>query len=130
LGLQGARGEQVAVQQLKLITHSEPLLISMMITIIGIVPILEELLFRGFLQSWLREKLSMWLAIPIASLLFAVVHFSKDQGLDNLELIASLFVLSCFLGYLFERQKSLWASIGLHSGFNLISAFMIIWRGE
>ena len=127
LGIQGLRGEQIAVQQLKLTAHSIPLLAGMAITVIGVVPFLEELFFRGFLQTWLSKKLPIKLAIPLASLLFALAHFSKDQGVDNLELIPSLFVLSCFLGFLYERQQSLWASIGLHSTFNFISTFMIVW---
>lgn len=119
--------DQVAVKHVKDVT-SDPLILAL--TVIGVtmvVPCVEELLFRGLLQSWLRAKLkrSFW-AIALTSLIFALFHYSTSQGITNIELIFSLFVLSCFLGFLYERQRSLWASIGLHGFFNAISIVMII----
>lgn len=120
--------EQVAVQQLKL-SMENPTLFYLLITfIILIVPIIEETLFRGFLQTWLRQKIPALYAILLSSFVFAGFHFSYSQGIGNIELLSSLFLLSLFLGYLFERQKSLWAPIGLHMTFNSISVMMIIWE--
>ena len=62
----------------------------------------------------------------IASLIFAAFHFSTSQGLNNIELLVSLFVLSCFLGFLYERQESLLASMALHATFNAISILAIL----
>lgn len=118
--------DQVAVKYLKETMSSPYLLIVTVLLIILIVPILEEILFRGFLQSWLKQVLSLPYAIAATSLIFSLFHFSTSQGWDNVDLILSLFVLSCFLGFLRERQKSLWASIGLHATFNAITVFALL----
>jgi membrane protease YdiL (CAAX protease family) len=98
---------------------------SSVILIVTLVPFLEEVLFRGFLQTWLRRVVGVSGAIWLTALTFALFHFSTSQGADNVELISSLFVLGCFLSFLRERQRSLWAPIGLHAAFNAISILMI-----
>lgn len=117
--------EQVAVKSLK-ITQEYPILyFSMILCMVFLVPVMEELLFRGFLQSWLRGKVSIVPAILVTSITFALFHFSYSQGISNLEYIAALLLLSGFLGYIYERERSLWASIGLHVTFNAISILII-----
>ena len=119
--------EQVVVQNLRKIME-HPILFGLTgLSIITIVPLSEEFLFRGLLQNWLKDKLGSSFAITLTSIVFAFFHFSTDIGISNIELISSLYVLSWMLGYLFERQQSLWASVGLHSIFNLISLLMIIY---
>lgn len=119
--------DQSAVAYLKMTTAFPLLLTLTMISLIFIVPIVEELLFRGFLQAWLRNRLKRWQAIAITSLVFAGFHFATSQGWANVELLPALFVLSCFLGFLYERQQSLWASIGLHATFNAVSIALILY---
>lgn len=121
--------DQVAVKLLKM-TFSDPSQLAFyLLAIVLIVPIVEEFLFRGILQRWLSSKVGAWPGILIASLGFAALHYSSSQGLYNLELLPSLYLLSCYLGFLYERQRSLWAPIGLHMTFNLISATMLIFQG-
>ena len=118
--------EQTAVQHLKSTMESMPLFWTTTFLIIFIVPLAEETLFRGFLQRWLVQKIGRWKGIALASALFALFHFSTVQGVDNIELLLSLFTLACFLGYIYERQGTLWAPITLHSVFNAVSVLMII----
>lgn len=117
---------QVAVRQLLLLKPYPLLLTVQLVALITLIPLWEELLFRGFLQSWLRNHLSRCWAIGVTSIFFAGSHFSLSQGFGNIEIFVSLFTLSCFLGFLFERQRTLWASIGLHGTFNGISSMMIL----
>lgn len=119
--------EQIAVQHLRKI-WTDPLLFSMTaLAVITLVPITEEFLFRGLLQSWLKHKFHHPLAaILVSSLIFALFHYSSSQGITNIELLSSLFILSCVLGFIYERQRSLWASIGLHSFFNFMSLLMLV----
>lgn len=119
--------DQVAVKQLKSVMSDRLLFGTIVISVVFIVPIIEEFLFRGLLQSWLKEKFvhQGW-AIIVTSLIFALFHYSTAQGITNIELLFSLFILSCFLGFLYERQRSLWAPIGLHGTFNAITILMII----
>jgi membrane protease YdiL (CAAX protease family) len=118
----GKRGvSQLAVEQLKQALDLPLIYALLSILIVLIVPFIEELLFRGFLQSWLKNYLGRIGAILSTSFIFSLVHYSSTQGTGNFELMTSLFVLSCFIGFVFERQRTLWAPIALHGAFNAIS---------
>jgi membrane protease YdiL (CAAX protease family) len=118
--------EQVAVRYLKMALDSPPLLLTALFIILIAAPFIEELLFRGFLQNWLKSILGAKSAILIASFCFALFHLSASQGIGNISLAISLFSFSCFLGFIYERQRSLLASIGLHMTFNAVSCFRIL----
>jgi uncharacterized protein len=120
--------DQVAVKNLKLIMQFPLIFTLTVLLIVSLVPISEEILFRGFLQKWAVQKLGRINGILCTSFLFAFFHFSFSQKWDNVELLLSLFILSCFLGFIYEKQRTLWASIGLHMTFNAISVMMIIWQ--
>jgi hypothetical protein len=80
-------------------------------------PVLEELLFRGLVQTVLinaRVALARWPAIALASILFASVHLP----VASVHALPALVVLSLGLGWVYERTGNLWASIGLHALFN------------
>lgn len=126
---QGPPIDQVAVKHLKDIFEHPILFWTTALIIVTMIPILEELLFRGFLQTYLKDFLSRPKAIITTSLVFALFHFSPSQGIENIELVASLFLLSCFLGFIKERQQSLWAPIGLHATFNLVSICLLFSLG-
>ncbi len=113
--------DQSAVEQVRQM-FAHPFLYA--ITAFGIttlVPIVEEILFRGYLQQWLKRYVSVTLSVVVASLIFAFFHFSLHQGWMNVELIAALFTFSLFLGYVREKYQSLNASICLHGIFNGIT---------
>jgi membrane protease YdiL (CAAX protease family) len=79
-------------------------------------PLLEEMLFRGvivrsFLQQYSRTQSILW-----SSLLFALAHLNVYQFFTAL-------VLGVVLGWLYERTRSLWPSICLHTVFNGSVAF-------
>lgn len=118
--------EQVAVRYLRQMMDYRVLFALTAFFIVAVVPIVEEVMFRGFLQTWLQDRLGRNKAIVIASCIFSCFHFSLSQGQNNVELLVSLFALSCFLGFIYERQQSLWASIGLHVTFNAISVLALI----
>lgn len=122
--------DQVAVAHFKM-TFGNPLQFWMAaLGIITAVPAAEELIFRGFMQTWFKQKVGRGGAIVATSLIFAVFHYSSLHGWHNLELLPALFLLSCFLGHLFERQQNLWAPIGLHMVFNFVSVCLITFVGE
>lgn len=122
--------EQTAVKYVKGLLEFPLLFWTTAVVLVFVVPMTEELLFRGFLQSWLRTIMGKSKAIMLSSFLFAGMHYSSSQGVANGELLFSLFILSLFLGYLYERQRTLWAPIGLHAAFNAISIIMIFFVTE
>lgn len=119
--------EQVAVKELGKAKGDPGLLAAMSILTAIIVPFLEELLFRGFLQTWIRRYVGRIGTIFVTGLIFACAHFAASQGVGNFELIISLFSLSCFLGFIYERQKTLWAPFGLHMSFNGLNVIGLLW---
>jgi hypothetical protein len=89
----------------------------LILTAIVAAPVLEEIVFRGLLQTSLISGgivRSRWMAIVIASVVFTFTHLSAA----DVPTLPVLFVLSLGLGYLYERTGSLWADITAHVMFN------------
>ncbi len=84
---------------------------------VSITPaICEEVLFRGWLQRTIRRKASAAVSILVTGAIFALFHMSP------LSIVALAFV-GFYLGYLFERFGTLFASMTAHGLYNLT----IIW---
>jgi membrane protease YdiL (CAAX protease family) len=118
--------EQVAVRYLRTTLGSPSMLAVAIFTILIAAPIIEEFLFRGCLQNFFKRYMTPKHAIMLSALCFSLFHFSASQGLGNISLVASLFLFALFLGFIYERQASLFASVGLHMTFNAVSTFRIL----
>ena len=117
--------EQEAVVILRAGLHT-PWGWALLIFYIGlIVPAIEETLFRGFLQNWLKTMLGLRGATLFTAIIFACFHYAPSQGLSNITILSSLFLLACFLSWLLEKTESLLAPIGLHAMFNTMSMIFI-----
>jgi membrane protease YdiL (CAAX protease family) len=105
-----------------------------------VAPVVEEIFFRGLLQTALLQRgwgvipapqysftppspLHRWGAITIASAVFAASHLMPSQFL-------TLFVLALALGYVYERTGNLWASITLHAIFNAVNLALFLSAGR
>ncbi len=114
--------DQVAIEFLKMSLSSPLAFFLALLVLIIFAPVSEELLFRGYLQNWLKKQIGRNAALIVTSLCFAFFHFSTSQGLNNIPIIASLFTLGLGIGFVYERECSLSAPILLHSFFNCTSA--------
>jgi membrane protease YdiL (CAAX protease family) len=119
--------EQAAVRFIKKVSPYPGCLYLILASVIIAAPLIEEFLFRGCLQNWLKKRFGFKTALTVASVLFASFHITASQGAGNIPLFASLCVLGLFLGFLYERQGSLFAPIGLHMTFNALSAFRLVY---
>lgn len=99
------------------------------ITVIVLAPIVEEILFRGILQNFLKRYISPSGSIVMTAFFFACFHYSSAQGLSNFVIVSSLFVFALFLGYVYARQRSLISSIALHAIFNAANVFYLVYSG-
>lgn len=113
--------DQEMVRHLKEISSNKPLFYGTIGSVILLVPIAEEILFRGFLQNFFKRHLGIAASIFLTSALFASLHYSIGQGFSNWQIVLSLFLVSLFLGYVYERQQTLWGPIALHVAINGIS---------
>ncbi|MFM7809027.1 MAG: lysostaphin resistance A-like protein, partial [Planctomycetota bacterium] len=85
-----------------------------------LAPILEEGLYRGFVQQAIRRAgLGPWPAVLIASAVFTLMHVGSVPEGARAASLTSLAVLSCCFGWLAERTGSLVAPIAAHVAFNL-----------
>ncbi|WP_050047946.1 CPBP family intramembrane glutamic endopeptidase [Halanaeroarchaeum sulfurireducens] len=80
----------------------------------------EEFLFRGTIQSRLRETFSPTVAIPLTAALFAVLHFFSLTGGAGGRFVAIsiLFLPSLVFGVVYEYTDNLVVSTLLHGAYN------------
>lgn len=117
--------DQIAVKQIREVRQYPKLFYATLFTVLLFVPLLEEFIFRGFLQSAISNYVNRYYAILLTAIIFSLFHFSVSQGINNLNILSALFLLSLFLGFLRERQGSLVAPIVLHIVFNTVSVSLI-----
>lgn len=113
--------EQIAVSQMKSLQTITWLFWCYAVAIVTIIPLIEELLFRGFLQSFLVDIFGVKPGIICASIVFAGFHFSTVQGSSNIELLIGLFLMSYFIGISYLKRNSLFVAVGMHGMFNALS---------
>ena len=94
------------------------------LSIIFLVPYIEELLFRGFLQSFLGGMVHPLLAVLITGLVFSSFHYSSLQKSSNFAIMSGLFVFSLLVSRLRIRENAVIASVGMHAGFNAVSLML------
>lgn len=89
--------------------------ISVLIVAVLAAPLVEELLFRGLIQTLIRSYIGRpWLSVILTSILFAMVH-------EDLAHWPALFALSMAIGYAYEKSGSLWQPLFIHAMFNGMS---------
>ena len=81
--------------------------ISMLLLGVFLVPIAEEIFFRGVLYQWMRDRLGVWIAIPGSALIFGLLH-------GEISVADATFVMGLILAWFYERSNSLWPSIIIH----------------
>lgn len=87
------------------------------LTLALIVPILEEILFRGLVYGRLRKYSTKNMAAIFSSILFAVYHMNLLQGVYA-------FILGLLLVFVYERYQSVLAAVILHASANAFSMFL------
>lgn len=88
------------------------------LTLVVIAPIAEEILFRGYLLGKLRKHVPIWAAILVTSLLFGLVHFAWNVGVD-------VFALSIVLCLLRIGTGRLWPAVLLHMLKNGLAFYLL-----
>ena len=82
----------------------------------------EEMMFRGFLYSGLRDRLSFWPAAVIATVLFGGVHVANVFLTGHIQAALLQSLAACLSGFLFLalrlRMGSIWPAILLHAAWN------------
>lgn len=121
----GETVEKVGHPMLESLLTSDALSATLMFATSAIVvaPIVEEILYRGLLQTALLSAMPgrRWTVIIIAAAAFALQHLGMPP-----HTLPGLFILGLFLGWLYERTGSLLAPIVLHMGFNAFNVGLVL----
>jgi membrane protease YdiL (CAAX protease family) len=100
-----------------------------------IVAVSEELVFRGFVTSYLRWNASQIVsvgAVASSALAYALAHNLSDPAAwltaDDSSLLVGLFSLGVLLAVSYLASRSLWCPIGLHAA--LVAFDLAILQGD
>lgn len=98
-------------QEMSADVYSTPFVIQI-ICLGFVIPLAEELMFRGILYKRYRERQNFWYSAICSSVLFSFMHVSITQMLYT-------FLLGLMLAYVYEKFGSFSAPFVLHVFFNL-----------
>lgn len=87
---------------------------------IPFAPIIEELVFRGFLLTKLEKQMDGMQAIVVSAIVFTVLHYPGWIVLSHMSFIvlvmnsAQVFIFGFILGFIKRQSKSVYTGIVLH----------------
>ena len=85
----------------------------------AVVPVIEELFFRGYCQSRLEEDFGGGSAVVIAALFFVFTHGQYHQAsFLSVATMICLVPMALGIGYVYLRTRSLVPCIALHAALN------------
>jgi len=91
-------------------------------TVVFIVPLAEELLFRGVLLRALARRFASRVVVVISAAAFAVAHLLDPNAVLA---VPALFVMGLVLGRLVLVSGRLGGAVAVHAGFNLLSVLFL-----
>lgn len=100
--------------------------LALALVVTTLAPVLEELLFRGYLfNAWRHTRLGLPGTLLLTSVLFVGLHVNQYHWVH----LTFVFMLAMILGMAREKTGSIWVPVILHGANNLISAVFIIYLG-
>ncbi|MEN6301586.1 MAG: CPBP family intramembrane glutamic endopeptidase, partial [Armatimonadia bacterium] len=84
-----------------------------------IAPVIEEIIFRGFVYPGLRRRMTVTSAVVASALLFALMH-------NNLDALFTIGIIGVTLAVLYERTRSLVPCIVCHALNNTLVFFLLL----
>ena len=104
----------------------KPFVIQRFIMTLTIVPIYEELIFRGVIYDDTKKLFNAKIAALVSAVLFGLIHLHGSYIQITVTMVGGLLSAYCY-----EKTQSLYACILLHSIHNLMSGVIYIlldWR--
>ena len=129
--LQGVLGRLISLPQQQDIDPSGfPLVTVLAWTIMGalVAGVVEEIAFRGYVQSAIERRYGVATAILVTGSLFGLAHFSHPE--IGITLLPYYIAVSVVYGGLAYATDSTFPSMILHSAGNIFSAFSLFTQGR
>ncbi len=89
-----------------------------LVTLVMLIPLVEELFFRGIVQTGFATRVAPRTAVLLASALFGLVHGHPVQ-------MIYAFALGLFTGGAYRRYRNFKAPLAIHMAVNLAGALVI-----
>lgn len=96
--------------------------VSLFLLVGFIGPLLEEVVFRGFMFTWLRQKLGIAAGLILQALIFALIH-------QHAAAVLPLFSLALLLGLVYVYTRRLMPCVWAHALFNIVSLLVTMLGG-
>lgn len=107
----------------QLLGNATPLTFVLNLILAGILaPIFEETLFRGVIFQGLQSYLGRWTSAALSAIFFSSLHLQAYGFIPR-------FVLGLMLAYLFDKYKSIYPSVALHSLNNVVALTLVMITG-
>lgn len=87
-------------------------------SVIFVAPVVEEVLFRGFLYPAFHKYLGVWPAIIVTTALFTAAHYSQVR--EDYRFMVVIIILSLIITYAKERTGSTKLAIIMHGIYNFV----------
>ncbi len=114
-------------RSLFLVDGATALTIAVEISVIGpATAAIEELLFRGLLHRWIRQRLGLIAGTAASAAIFSLVHFSfyDPGGIIGWYWTAEIAAIGVVLALLYEWSGSLWPPIAVHAANNVAAVVL------
>lgn len=83
-----------------------------------LIPICEEIIFRGIIFGYLRKNFNIIVAILVQALIFGIMHLNLVQGIYT-------FILGIVLALIYMYSDSILGNITVHIIFNLLGVLIM-----
>jgi membrane protease YdiL (CAAX protease family) len=97
--------------------HGAWFIVLFVVVVVG-APLVEELVYRGFIQGGLQTRLGSTWALIIAAAWFTVVHLEPIE-------FPGLFAFAIVLGLCFKRTQRIGLSVVTHLAFNATGLLLV-----
>lgn len=89
--------------------------------VVVVAPLAEEVVFRGLLYRFIRQRWALGPALALSGIFFAAAHFQPTT-------LVPLIAIGALFSWSFERSRSLWGSIAPHAGLNALTLLVYLAR--
>jgi|GEM_PF-1978966 len=86
--------------------------------VVVLAPLVEELVFRGTLQTWMTQRFGVVAAVLVSGTLFGLAHIDPLQATANT-------ILGIVMGIAYYYSRSLWIPILIHFTNNFLIALCV-----
>ena len=99
------------------------------VALVVVAPVVEEIIFRGWLYGKVRSKVPAWVGVLVVSALFGLLHLGFDVNALQWNVAVNIFCMSVVLCMLREITGTIWSGVILHILKNGVAFYLLFING-